>query len=156
MGHRGISFSDVVPIFICLPSKGFWAFSASQCISFFCFVLQENSFYFSMAGNMKSFAEHAAQSWNFIFFQRRISSDLAYAPVTFCEQVIQRASCLLLPWLFVRQSSCLSCLVFGGQTFQFVKQKSIWNQEPLQRCAVADLVICKAAFSYIVCPECCV
>lgn len=59
MGHRGISFSDVVPIFICLPSKGFWAFSASQCISFFCFGLQENSFYVSMAGN------HEIICWTF-------------------------------------------------------------------------------------------
>lgn len=120
MGHREISFSDVVPIFICLPS-----FSASQCISFLCFGPQENSFYFSLTGNMKSFAEHSAQSWSSIFFQGRTSSDLAYAPVTFCEQVGQRAGCLLLPCLFVRRSSCLSCLGFGGQTSQFVKQKSV-------------------------------
>jgi len=108
-----------------------------------------------MAGNTKSFAERAAQSRSSVFFQGRISSILAYAPVTFCKQVSRRAGCLLLPCLFFRRSSCLSRLVFAGQTSQLVKQKSAWNQEPLQQCAIADLGICKAISSHIVCRGCC-
>lgn len=107
MNHRVIS-SDVVPIFIWLPSfKGFWAFSASQSVSFV-LVFKKTVFYFSMTDSMKLFAGHSAWSWSSVFFQGRI-----FTPVAFCDQVSEKAVSYFHA-CFVRWSSYLPSLGFGS------------------------------------------
>lgn len=97
-------------------------------------------FYFSMTGNMKLCAGHSAWSWSCIFFKGRI-----FTPVIFSEQVSQKAVSYF--------HACFVTWLALDQTSQLVEQKSLWNQEALQQCAVAH-VACRASSAYTVCREC--